>query len=471
MRLSTVQLLGGLLLGALFLCLPAYYNLLPLWFRDTPAYLEAGFTNTVSNSTVWTYGGFVRHFSLKESLWLVIFLQGMLVTAIVYYSFKYIFTTRRAWHFMLYIIFVSMTTAASFHNSHIMPDIFTPILVLSTGLLLFAPAITKKDRVILSLFLLVSISMSNSHWGILMVSLLLLGAGSGVASLRAAYKATALSWKRIVWVLGLAGSSYLMVSSCHYALGGDFGATRGSSFYLFSRLWDFDLAQDYLAEHCETTAHPICRHLDDLTKGKDYLWGKEITSLSNQGGWSPANEAFFSGVNTAVLSNPAYLKRYIIKSIELTFAQLMYVQIEPNRTDRKEELLASFSRFFPAYKVATKYSRQHLSMYRAETVHAKSHLQALVLILSLVILLWFLLQQKMPPLPTVFTFFIVFSLLANALVVVSCWGYEDRLQSRVAWLITLPACWLCFRAWDNWRWSNNSRPPDFISSSSQNDVP
>ncbi|MGH1339162.1 MAG: hypothetical protein ACRBFS_23800, partial [Aureispira sp.] len=136
----------------------------------------------------------------------------------------------------------------------------------------------------------------------------------------------------------------------------------------------------------------------------------------------------------------------------------MYAQMEPDRLEEREEMLASIHRFYPSYGVAARYSRQYVGLYRAVTVDAKSQLQLLILIFSIIILLWFLLKEKLPPLQTLFTLLIVFSLLANALVVVSCWGFEDRLQSRVTWLLTLPVSWLFFTTWDNWR-QNYGRTP------------
>lgn len=467
MRLSTTQLWSGILLGALFLCAPAYYSLLPLWFRDTPAYLETGFDNTLSASVVWTYGAFLRHVSLKESVWLVILVQGILLSSVLYYCFKYVFKTNRAWHYTLYLIFISLTTAASFHNSHLMPDVFTPIMILCTGLLLLAPEITKRDQGLLSFLLLIAISMHNTHWEIMLVLLLLLVLARFSKTIRVYYQKVGLSWKRIGLVGGITISSYLLVSSIHYSMGGAFKATRGESFYLFSRLWEYDIARDYLTENCGHLEHPICGSLDSLVRGEDYLWGKQPTSLNQQGGWSPENEAFFAQLNKDILTTPSLLKRYLIKNMEQAFSQLMYAQINPDRMARRDEMLASFYRFYPSYGVAAKYSRQHLGLYRWATITAKSQLQLGVLLLSIVFLLWALLQQKMPPLPTVFTLFIGVSLLANAFVVVSAWGFEDRFQSRVAWLITLPASWLIFVTWDKWSLAQFSN--SIVSSSSQKD--
>jgi hypothetical protein len=459
MRLSTVQILAGCLLGAVFLCSPAYYNLLPLWFRDTPAYLEAGFDNVLTHRVAWPYGAFVRHGSLSESLWLVLLLQGCLLTGVLYFAFKLVFKTQRAWHFLLYTIFAGMTTAASFHSSHLAPDVFTPMLLLLLGMLLFVPNLNRREQVILSLLFVVSISMSQTHWALVVVSLLLLALSCLSTNLLAYYKKTALSWKRLGWVLGLSLGTYLMVSSVHWGMGGNFKPSQGGSFYLFARLWDFDVAQDYLQEtYCSSKEHPLCNQIDALVRGKDYLHGKELPNLQNQGGWTAENEQLFAQINREILTTPTYLKRYCIKSLEQTFAQLVLVEMQPNRFEEREALLASIVRFYPNYQSNAKYGRQHLGLYRNETVYAKSQLQILVLGLSLLLLLWWALngttqpryRERLLPLPTVVTGFLVLGILANAIIAAGYWGYEARYQSRIAWLLTLPACWLFFRGWDAW---------------------
>jgi hypothetical protein len=460
MQLSKIQWWGSWCLGAIFLCLPACYNLLPLWHRQTPAYMEAGFDNELSASVVWTYGAFLRHVSLAESLWLVIFVQGLLMTGTIYYSFKYVFKTKSAWSYLFYVIVVSMTTAISFHSSYLMPDIFTPIMILSGGILLLVPTITTRDTIILSLLLLVATSMHPTHWSILTIIVLAVILGRFWKAAQPYYEAIGWTWKKACWVLGIAASSYLLVSTVHYSLGGDFRATRGDSFYLFARLWDYNLAQAPLQKYCSERSPAICTQLPTSIKGGEYLWGKRAeANLQNQGGWSEENRALFAQVNREVLSSSTGIKRYLIRTLEYTFAQLLYTQINPQRSGHEADLRASIQRFYPAYGVAASHSKQYLNSYQQETIAAKSQLQYLVLLLCSVIMFFIFFYKKMPPIQTFFTILIVLSLFVNALVVVSGWGYEDHLQSRVAWLLTLPVFWwlLTMLEQQNTRWLSKER--------------
>ena len=67
-------------LGAIVLCVPALQNNYPFLYPDTGTYLVCAFNNEVSEMRPLTYGLFMRHASLMESLWLVIFIQALIVS-------------------------------------------------------------------------------------------------------------------------------------------------------------------------------------------------------------------------------------------------------------------------------------------------------------------------------------------------------------------------------------------------------
>lgn len=62
----------------------AFANRYPLIFPDIYGYINHGFSNTLSLDKPHTYSFFIRHLSLKESLWLVIFVQGFILSFIIY---------------------------------------------------------------------------------------------------------------------------------------------------------------------------------------------------------------------------------------------------------------------------------------------------------------------------------------------------------------------------------------------------
>jgi hypothetical protein len=78
----------SILFGALLLLFPAFNNGYPFLYADTSTYITGGFLGAVSDFRPITYGLFVRHISLMESLWLVAFVQALIVSALIHLVFR-----------------------------------------------------------------------------------------------------------------------------------------------------------------------------------------------------------------------------------------------------------------------------------------------------------------------------------------------------------------------------------------------
>ena len=322
-----------------------------------------------------------------------------------------------------------------------MPDIFTPIMILSAGCLLFAPSLSKKDSIILGLLLVFSTSMHNAQWGIMGLLWLIWGGRLLIAKLKHQSIAAIANARGWAIVGGLTLVSYLLVSSIHYHLGGGFKATRGEDFYFFGRLCDYSLVQHALEEEEIEIEHPLIQHTWALYKGEDYLWGAGEHNLSGQGGWSPENEQFFEGLNQEVLSSTYAYKRYLIKSVEQSFVQLFNVEMQPQANVTADSIYRQSQRFGPTYGLLSYLARQRMQAYTQESISAKNLLQKSCLLLSIIILLGihFLPPATIPTRQQYFSGFIISAILVNAIVVVAFWGNNAHYQSRVAWLLTLPA--------------------------------
>ena len=82
-------------LGGLFILSSAFANKYPFLYSDTCTYLDGGFDHQVNNMRPITYGLFMRHVSLLESLWLVVFVQALMVSWLIHLFFATFSKTRR----------------------------------------------------------------------------------------------------------------------------------------------------------------------------------------------------------------------------------------------------------------------------------------------------------------------------------------------------------------------------------------
>ena len=140
--------MGYVLSGALILLAYAFYNGYPFVYSDTGTYIRTGFEGIVPFDRPIAYGLFIRLVSLKYSMWLVVLVQNLILSFVIFETFRYVVKSNfKAW-FIITIFFLAMTTSVSMFSNQLMPDIFVAILGLSLFLLLFVKRIPLFTAVI-----------------------------------------------------------------------------------------------------------------------------------------------------------------------------------------------------------------------------------------------------------------------------------------------------------------------------------
>jgi hypothetical protein len=445
MKWTFLQKVGYFSIAVLILCIPAFYNGFPLMFPDTNPYLETGFENKIGNARVWLYSGFLRHVSLWETLWLVVFAQGTLIAGAIYlmfkYFFKYEYTMRLA---ITYTILVGLTTAVSFHVSMLMPDVFTPIVILGFSLLLLGKDMTRRDTIIAVLLFVFSSATHNSHLILNLGILILIGLSMTFKTWRAGWNGLGVNRRKLFSLVTLIFITYIGVCTLHYSKGGTFKATRGSEVFLFARLCDFGIAQDYLNEYCEEYDYSICSDVKRLNLGRNFLWtGK--SPLYKTGGWTEEGEKYYGRLITDILTTPKYFKKYFIKSLEATFMQFFYYEMDPlGEMRNKVKDSGAIKVYFESYDLAATSSRQFKKTYTSTFIERQNMIQQLVIGISALLLLLLLWDEKYSKRQKAVVGIFLIGLLINAFIVAATSGVYDRYQSRVAWLVTLPAFWFVY---------------------------
>lgn len=431
---------------SLFFCLPAFYNGSALLFPDSIGYIVGGFDNTPIEQRVWTYAAFVRHLSLAETLWSVVLLQALVTVFSIYLAYKYLFQLKRELYFVLCSVSIAITTAAAFHCSRIMPDFFTPLLILHFALLLWGKPMSRRDYWLCVLLLLLSLSTHNSHIVIAVLLFLAMGLGSLWKSIRQQYQAAGLNWKKVSTVLSITVGSLLLTSTLHWSVGGGFKPTEGGSIFLFARLCDYNIPQDYLKEHCGSQPdsevyQKLCAN-PEFSLGTYFLWVGLPSSIYKQGGWTEENKRIYGEAVKDMLTTPKYFFRYVSCTAETTLMQFFYIDYDPLREVEGKYTGHPVRDYYPQYEVDIIKSRQETVSYNKADTAFKNNLQQVVFFLSLFLLLVAFLTLNLPAATRAAVLFILLGLLVNAFVMAATSGVYDRYQSRVAWLITLPAFWL-----------------------------
>lgn len=441
MKLTKLEYLLYMSIIALLFCVPAFYNGFPILFPDTASYINAGFSNHVQGPRVWLYSGFIRHVSLWETLWLVVFVQGFLTVGVIYLMFKEFYKgEHKSKLFIFYGLIIGTTTAVSFHVSRLMPDIFTPIVILIFGLLLLEKHLSKKEKVFAIILFIIATGMHNAHLIMNIGMILVVVFGSLFKTIRTEYAGLGITRKKMGWLILWVVCTHLFVCTVHYSKNGEFAATKGSSIFLFARLCDFGIAQAYLEEHCDKDMNEgICESRKQLSYGISFLWNNK-SYLNQSTGWSKSSEIYFSELTKNILTTPKYLKAYIIRSVEATFMQVFtfsYTPVEPYM----KWVTGAVKLHYPMYILAADGSKQMRNHYNQNHIDANNFVQQVVLFIAALLLLLLFWDSEVPKQQKALTLLIIFGLLINAFISAATSGVYDRYQSRVNWLITLPAFW------------------------------
>jgi len=130
--------LFAVLTGAALLVWPALVNGYPVLFSDTGGLLDMGLAGDMGWDKPWVYGPFLALTSLGLSLWGSVATQGLLLSHLLWLSQAVVAPPRPGRHVALCAM-LAVSTAAPWFASLLMPDIFTPLVVLCLFVLAFGP--------------------------------------------------------------------------------------------------------------------------------------------------------------------------------------------------------------------------------------------------------------------------------------------------------------------------------------------
>src|SRR5271166_6200878 len=153
---------GAVLLGALFLAWPAFYNGFPLLYPDSMTYLSDGrivakalFLHQFSGYygvRSFFYSLVILPFHWNISPWPIVALQCLLVAFVVWLVVRSVTPRQTITRYLALILVLSLLTSASWYAAFIMPDILGSLTCLSIYLLAFArETLSRAERVALCL--------------------------------------------------------------------------------------------------------------------------------------------------------------------------------------------------------------------------------------------------------------------------------------------------------------------------------
>jgi hypothetical protein len=438
-----------LAMAVLFL-LPALDNGFPFVFPDTGTYLGgAGLTHIPQSRPIY-YAWFTRAFDLRLSPWPSVVVQSVITAWMIWRFASALFGLTVAPRLLLLALLLTLGTSLPWFVGQIMPDIFTPLIVLALALLWLAhDTLPRVSRILL--MLLVSGTVA-CHQANLLVALWMLPA-LGLCALLGWRPSKASIYGILESGIALAlGAAALLTANL---VDGRFALSNGGSVILLARLLEDGTAISYLEKACPQRRFAVCAYLDKLSSYRPEMvtvpgCGSMRTSLANDFLWAGpldrlggfrAEQSEASAIVAGTLS--AYPLTQSRAAIDNGWRQLFSFRAGEGLCAYAETEFWSITIhniFGPVvydHYLKSKQMRDAL-FARFELLY---YIHATVLVASSLILFGFLVVGGLRKQPRAFFagIFVIVLVAGNAFTLGVLSGVGDRYQSRVIWLVPLLA--------------------------------
>ncbi len=425
---SKLWFYGAVLAGACFLLLPAFWNGFPLMNSDDGTYLNSGFLLENPGDRPITYGLLLRAFSLNGlSLWIAVFAQAYVLSWLLFRTVKTMVAERFVGVVLCIVFFLSVTTSASWVASEIIPDVCTPMALLSAYLILAANP-KNRDRALLFAIYFSAIATHLSHIVIfsgLLVLVLLFKRFFFEKEMR----------RRIAFsVLYLFLATLATIPIMGKSL------SRSKHVFFMAALLDQGILKPYLDEHCAAKNYKLCKYKDNLNTDPNYFLWDEGSPLYQEGGWEATKEEYSTIIN-GTFTEPKYIGMHIAASINQTGKQAVSFNIGDGNFPFGEgtHVHGAIKTHTPNDEQAYLHSRQHSYNILEQLVLANGIINVVVIV-SLVVLIAVGFQFG-KRLPKAYWFLVFFMASGIAINIWDCGTFAQvngRYGCRVMWLI--PFC-------------------------------
>jgi hypothetical protein len=439
--------IAAIIAVALLFCWPAFYNGFPLVYGDTASYLD-----TVDpRKTMWArqifYTGLLRLLHWHISLWPAVFAQSLVTAHLLYLAVRAPLPGPWLRRYLAVAAVLALTTSLPWHTSALLPDFFTPIVVLGLFLLAFCRArLDRLEIAYLASLTTVAIVAHLSHIPLALGLIVVIAVARFTLRWRERHRlATALL---LVLPVFTAASAHLSVN---YAAYQSFSLSPASSIWLLARFIGDGQARAYLHDECPQRQFVLCAYLDKLPSDSDeFLWGDESYNpvFEQAGGYPALRDEAREIVSGTILAYPGWIARSFIANTAREFVDVGtggWINLPPEMLDRAiaQYIAHQFPRDYPAFL------RSPQANGRIPTAALAAWHRGVIVVAALACCIFLVIAvRRRQQLFIAFCALILAALIGNAMVTGGLSGVHDRYQTRVAWLVVLAAsvgAMTCFR--------------------------
>lgn len=428
-----------IILAAFALLFPAFFNGFPFVYSDTGTYIASGFEGKVPGDRPITYGLFLRHSSLSDSLWYTIFSQSLIIGCLLYFLSKRFFKSNSHTVFFVLVLLLTLGSSLPWFTSLLMADIFTGISYLLLFILLVYP---PSNLFLKGLFLFVFWFVTGTHLTHAPAQLF------AIIGLLILYKfipfiRSNTTLKNLLFAGAMVLLNFLFLPLLHQFYHGGFSNSRAGQLYLLARNVENGVVKYYLNQLPEAKGMKLYPYRDSLPEsGPEFLWNPN-SPLTKIGPWEQSLDEM-KRINYSVFTDPVCFQLYFSHYLRQIVASLKLHQVG-------EEFLSFEENTPPGWEIAFKFKKEEQQFLHAKQaegywVNKLSGLNMLLLFLfclsvAVTLLGLFLLKEHHQLKLFAMLFFLFY--LGNLLAVTIASG-GSRYFSRIDWLFMAIAVFVLF---------------------------
>ena len=415
----------------------AIYNGYPLVFFDSGTYIRQVLRLEGALDRPPFYSFFLLFVHLKLSLWPVPIVQNIIVVTLAFRALSLAFPELKPANVFRVIILAAVTTTLPWFSNQVMPDIFTPLIVLSVFCIVVGwTQVGKAEKVALSVSLCAMCSFHTAS----PVFAAIIAAGAVIV----AYSGQLVKREAVIATVGAVLMAMVAQTLYTYTVTKRISPSAYTPVFLLGRLIGDGSARRFLAVACPTQQYVLCSRQGELTDDTDFfLWDPRspLSDVFRQLGTSGALDEAAAIVRGTVTSFPRSVVTDAVLNSLRQFTSVVPTNECPCLTGTKiNDVVAEF---FPNEFLAFSNSGQNT---RTLPVVKIAQADIIILVLSVVFIGAIVLIKPDVLRGHAWRLLMLISLgtVVNAALMGALSSVADRYQARLIWLVPLFAYALLF---------------------------
>jgi len=336
---------------------PAIWNGFPIIFPDTGGYFTAPIMGEMANGRSALYGLFLN-LGIPLAFWPCVAAQAALMTWLFAVTLRVNGLAGRPYMALGIVAMLCVVTSLPWFAGQLMPDILFAAAALALFLLGYGDTqLVRWERWLLGA--VIAFAMA-SHMAALGMCIAVV-----IAMALTHLRRLALPRARLAFAAGSVAAGILLCPVSNVVITGSFAFTPGGSSFLFGRLIEDGIVQQYLEDHCPDASIKLCDYKDEIQDDADsWLWWGG-SPLYKMGGWQAYEPEAKRIIHETLIDYPLM---HAATAVQAAIAQFFSFQTEIG-IDDNEPTHWAIEQFTPLLNPAFLAARQQAERFDVEPLN------------------------------------------------------------------------------------------------------